>query len=84
MKMETSLELYNWKKNLKSLTLCCHDLDMPDGIRVLNGKAILNAVYLVQLDVSQNLGTCIKEGHPLWKHAICEIVYTRKIHSLAS
>ena len=68
------------RKNLKR----CHDLDTADGLPALNGMAVVNAIYLIYLGVSQNRRHCIQEGPSLSKHAICEIVYTTKIQSLTS
>ena len=49
-----------------------------------------SVLYNSQADTTGKLGIseirchCIKGGHSLSMHAICEIVYTTKIHSLTS
>ena len=67
-----------------SATFSCRDLETSDGLPVLNRTAVVNAMYSTELGVSQNRCHCIKGDHSLSMHAICEIVYTRKIHSLTS
>ena len=41
-----SMELYNGKK-IGSTAFCCHDLDTADGGPVLNGTAVVNAMYSI-------------------------------------
>ena len=59
-----------------SAVFSCRDLDTADGLPILNGTAVVNAICSIKLDVIQNRCHCIKGGHSLSMHAICEIVYT--------
>ena len=67
-----------------SAAFSCHDLNTADGLPVLNGMAVVNAMYSIYLSVSQNRCHCIKGFHSLSMHTICDIVYTTKIHSVTS
>ena len=80
--IEMSMELYNGE--ICCAAFSCHDLDTADGLPVLNGTTVVNAVYSIKLGVSQNRCHCKKGGHSLSMDAICKIVYTTKIHSVTS
>ena len=67
-----------------STAFSCRDLDTAYGLPVLNGTAVVNAMYSISVGASRNQCHCIKGGHSLSMHAICEIVYTTKIQSMTS
>ena len=68
MNIEMSMELYNGKTC--SAYFSCHGLDTADGLPVLNGTAVVHAMYVILQGVSQK-----------W---CCQIVYTTKLRSLIS
>ena len=47
-----------------------------------NGATVINLVFKPR--VRRNRGHYIKQCHPLSKHAVSEIVYTKMVHSLTS
>ena len=78
---------YQWNfiiGKICSAAFSCHDLDTADGLPGLNGTAVVNAMYSIELGISHNWCHCINGGPSLSMHANFEIVYAIKLHSLTS
>ena len=41
-----SMEFFNWEKSVAQPSVC-HDLDTADRLPVLNGTAVVNAMYSI-------------------------------------